>query len=391
MKKLQIAMLSSFYFPHVGGTERYVHDLSYALAKRGHRVTIFSHFPGPVKQDNEDLVQVVRIPAIWGPAYSPILAPQSKKLLAAMDIIHSHAPPFYFLNHAARLRDKPQVLTYHCDIEIPERIGVINLPEAPKRLIDTYFNQSTRLHLKKVDTIVTTTKTYAETSETLKGFTYTVIPIGIHTETFKKHLEQCQEEGCVRKEHEILFVGRLVASKGLWFLLEAMEILKNRGQTAHLTIVGNGEELLALKLFVSSHNLEHMVSFAGQVDDDTLFKLYSSASIFILPSFVRLEAFGIVQLEALSMGVPVIASDIPGVNEVVRKSGGGWLVPPMNSQALADQIQYALQHREERLERARKGQKYVYINNDWSVISEQFENLYYQTIEQKKHKDLTND
>ncbi|MCA1949627.1 MAG: glycosyltransferase family 4 protein [Treponema sp.] len=383
MKKLQIAMLSSFYFPHKGGTERYVHDLSYALAERGHRVTIFSHFPGPVQQDPESMVQVVRIPAVWGPTYSPLLAPQPRGLLRSMDIIHSHAPPFYFLNHAAKMRHIPQVLTYHCDIEIPDRLGAIEIPNEPKQLLDRYFYKSTRLHLKKIDKIVATTKTYAETSETLKEFSYKVIPIGIHTSVYKEKLKQCEDRGCVRKEFEILFVGRLVATKGLWFLLQAMDILKTRGQQAHLTIVGSGEELLSLKLFVSNHKLEEMVTFAGQVEDDELFEYYSSSSLFILPSFVRLEAFGIVQLEALAMGVPLIVSDMPGVNEVIQKTGGGWLVPPKNPEALANQIQYAFQHREERLARARQGQENVFKMYDWSTISSQFEDLYLELIEQK--------
>lgn len=384
MKKLHIAMLSSFYFPHVGGTERYVHDLSQTLAARGHRVTIFSHFPGPAQKENDDLISVVRIPAIWGPAYSPILAPQPKKMLRTMDIIHSHAPPFFFLNHAAKVRAIPQVLTYHCDIEVPERLGLLELPMKPKQLLDRYFYKSTRLHLQKIDRIVATTRSYAETSETLSGFSYTVIPIGIHTAQYREQLEVCKAQGCVRKEQELLFVGRLVATKGLFFLLEAMDILKTRGQPPHLTIVGTGEELLGLKLFVKSHNLEQMVTFTGQVDDETLFRLYSSASLFVLPSFIRLEAFGIVQLEALAMGLPVIASDMPGVNEVVQRSGGGWLVPPKDPEALADCIQYALQHREERLARAQQGQAFVYKEYDWSVISQQFENLYYELLEQKE-------
>jgi glycosyltransferase involved in cell wall biosynthesis len=383
MKRLRIAMLSSFYFPHVGGTERYVHDLSYALAQRGHSITIFSHFPGPVQKEEHSSIKIVRIPAIWGPAYSPILAPQPKRMLINMDIIHSHAPPFFFLNHATKVRGIPHVLTYHCDIEIPERLGPIDLPQEPKKIIDHYFIKSTQLHLKKVDRIVTTTRTYAETSATLAGFPYTVIPIGINTARYKEQLERCRVQGCIRKEQEILFVGRLVATKGLWFLLEAIDILYTRGVKAHFTIVGTGEELLSLKLFVTTHNLEDMVTFAGQVDDQTLSNLYSTASLFILPSFVRLEAFGIVQLEALAMGVPVIASDMPGVNEVVQRSGGGWLVPPKNSEALADIIQYALEHKKERLVRAQQGQEYVFKYYDWSVISEQFENLYYELLEQK--------
>ena len=384
MKKLHIAMLSSFYFPHVGGTERYVHDLSEALAERGHFVTIFSHFPGPVKKATHTQIRIIRIPAVWGPAYSPILAPQPTKDLKSMDIIHSHAPPFFFLNHAAKVRFIPQVLTYHCDIEVPERVGFIDLPSEPKRLLDQYFFKSTRLHLKKIDRIVATTKSYAETSQILSGFPYNVIPIGIHTRVYKEELEKCKAQGCIRKDDEILFVGRLVTTKGLWFLLQAMEILKVRGQTPHLTIVGTGEEALSLKLFVTNHNLERQVTFAGQVDEKELFRLYSAATLFILPSFIRLEAFGIVQLEALAMGVPVIASDMPGVNEVIKRSGGGWLVPPKNPELLAERILYALQHPEERQAKAQEGQKFIFNEYDWSQISRQFENLYYELIETKE-------
>ncbi|HOJ98960.1 MAG TPA: glycosyltransferase family 4 protein [Termitinemataceae bacterium] len=383
MNPLKIAMLSSYYFPHKGGTERYVHDLSHALAKRGHEVTIFSHYPGPAGQYETEPVRVVRVPSLWGPFYSPYLAWLPESQLRRQDIMHSHAPPFYFTNQVSRIKKIPHILTYHCDIEIPEQLGVFKLPGKSKHLLDTYFRKTTEIHLKKVDQIVATTHSYAETSPLLRNYPYRVIPLGIHVERFRKAMEQPEIQKIQRNEREILYVGRLVASKGLVFLIEAAKLLRDAGESFTLTIVGTGEDLLSLKLLVHTYDLEKQVYFAGKVEDNELLHYYKRAAVLVLPSFVRLEAFGIVQLEALAMGTPVIVSDIPGVNEVVRKSQGGYLVPPRDPPALADQLAQALRNPRELRYRAEQGQAYVFSHYDWNTIAGQFEELYYETLQRK--------
>jgi N-acetyllactosaminide 3-alpha-galactosyltransferase len=385
MKKLKIAMLTSYYFPHKGGVERYVDDLSHALAKRGHKVTIFCHYPGPVEQSDHDPVRIVRIPTLWGP-YSPIFSFLPKRQLQSQDILHSHGTPFFFTNQATKITSVPHVLTYHCDIDIPEHIWFFHLSKGLKYFLNHLFEESIKKSIKKVDKIVATTKSYAETSPVLKEYEYTVIPVGIHVDTFKVALQQARLSGIQRETCEILYVGRLVATKGLVFLIEAAKILRNRGQQFKLTIVGIGEDLLSLKLMVHTYDLNDYVTFTGEASQEELYNHYSRATMLVLPSFVRFEAFGIVQLEALAMGLPVIVSDLPGVNEVVNNSQGGWLVPPADPHALADTISYALKHPEEREYRAQQGQAYVYQYYDWDPIASQFEDLYYKMIQEFSQK-----
>jgi len=379
-KKLKIAMLTAFYFPHLGGTERYVDDLSQALAERGHDITIFTAYPGPKGAYDRSGVTVVRVPSLWVP-YAPYAALFPTKKLRAFDIIHSHAPSFFFANQATRLRGIPHVLTYHNDVYLADQFGFFKLPPPSKRMIEKYFHKSAQLSLRKIDAIVATTRSYAESSSVLKNQRYQVIPIGVHLGEFEKAFQRLHLESVRRNPQEVLYVGRLVASKGLVYLIQGAKILKDRRVPFLLTIVGSGEDSLLLKLLVKNLDLEEQVRFMGPVDQETLYRRYAEASVFVLPSIVRLEAFGIVQLEALAMGLPVVVSDLPGVNELVQHSGGGWIVPPRDPEALAQTLAYALNHPEERAQRALQGKEYVRIHNDWRRIAQRFEDLYFGLLE----------
>lgn len=372
-------MLSAFYFPHMGGTERYVDDLSQALADRGHHITIFTAYPGPKGVYDRPGVTVSRVPSLWVP-YAPYAALFPTKKLRAFDIIHSHAPSFFFANQASRLRGIPHVLTYHNDVYLADQFGFFKLPPPSKRMIEKYFHKSAQLSLRKIDAIVATTRSYAESSLVLKNQPYRVIPIGLHLREFEKAYQRLHLEAVRRNPQEILYVGRLVASKGLVYLMQGAKILKDRQVPFLLTIVGSGEDSLLLKLLVKNLGLEERVRFLGSVDQDTLYRCYAEASVFVLPSVVRLEAFGIVQLEALAMGLPVVVSDLPGVNELVTYSGGGWIVPPRDPEALSRTLGYALTHPEERTQRALQGREYVKIHNDWEEIARQFEDLYFELL-----------
>ncbi len=381
MNKLKIAMLSSFYHPHVGGTEKYVEDLSRALAARGHRITVFTHSPGAdLPDDGDDSVRVVRLPSLWLP-YRPYAAILPTRQLREQDLIHSHAPSFYFTNQASRIRNIPHVLTYHCDLDLPDQYGKFTLSKDAKKVIDRYLHKKSLVYLRKIDRIIATTHSYAESSPVLRQVPYEVIPIGIHRGEFTAAAERIRAETIRRDPEEILYVGRLVASKGLVFLIEAAKLLRERGTAFKLTIAGRGEDSLMLKMMVRNYGLENEVRFLGQVSREELYRLYAGAALFVLPSFVRLEAFGIVQLEALAMGLPVVASDLPGVNEVVRNTQGGWLVPPRKPAELADALAYALANTAEREERGRDGRNYVLEHYDWDRVAVRVEDLYNRLLD----------
>jgi rhamnosyl/mannosyltransferase len=131
----------------------------------------------------------------------------------------------------------------------------------------------------------------------------------------------------------LLFVGRLRYYKGLHFLLAALPLLR---RPAHLLLVGIGPEEQRLRALVQALGLDDRVHFLGEVSDAELPAVYRAADVFVLPSHLRAEAFGIVQLEAQAAGLPVVCTELgTGTSYVTQHGITGLVVPPADPPALA--------------------------------------------------------
>lgn len=149
----------------------------------------------------------------------------------------------------------------------------------------------------------------------------------------------------------MLFVGRLVYYKGCNVLIEAFSKVKG----AELTIIGSGELEEELKLQAKKARISNKVHFLSNVDKEKLNHAFKECDVFILPSIMKSEAFGLVQIEAMAYGKPVINTNLPsGVPYVSLDHETGLTVPPNNVQALADAMTWMVEHEEERLEMGRK-------------------------------------
>ncbi len=179
----------------------------------------------------------------------------------------------------------------------------------------------------------------------------------------------------MRRAKIVLFVGRLVLPKGIGYLIRAMPAVLKEVPEAKLVIVGEGEEQKKLVALVRNLALEDKVEFRGYVKFKELVKSYRAASVFVLPSFTRLENFGIVLLEAMACRTPVIASDIPGVRENITKANG-LLFPPRDVDSLADSIITIISDDEKVKRMGEAGRKLVEEKYDWNEIAEQVSKLY---------------
>lgn len=139
---------------------------------------------------------------------------------------------------------------------------------------------------------------------------------------------------------QILYIGRLVPEKGQSVLLEAVSKLARRGHTPRLTLAGDGAIRPRLERLAEELGIASQVTFLGAVGQDDLHELYSSASIFCLPSFA--EGVPVVLMEAMAMGVPVVTTRIAGIPELVEDGRGGLLVAPGRADELADAIERLL-------------------------------------------------
>ena len=153
----------------------------------------------------------------------------------------------------------------------------------------------------------------------------------------------------------ILFVGRLEDRKGLPHLLKAFRLIRKSGPEARLLVVGSGPQEREARRYVATRSLGN-VEFLGRVSDEEKAQLFRTADVYVSPATGR-ESFGIVLLEAMASGAPIVCSDIHGYKGVVQRGRQALLVPPGDSKALAGAITELLEHPEMRARMGASGQE----------------------------------
>ena len=203
---------------------------------------------------------------------------------------------------------------------------------------------------------------------------YTVIPNGIDTAEFLSGAEPLPEfdDGMLN----ILFFGRLEKRKGLRFLLRAFPLVKSAFPNARLIVAGEGTTRAAYQRWVQEHNIRDVV-FTGRVSGEDRARCYASAHVFCAPNTGG-ESFGLVLLEAMASGRPVVASAIPGYRSVVADGIDGMLVPPKDSAALATALCKLLADADMRTSLGHAGRLKA-RRYDWSVIADRVL-AYYQQV-----------
>ena len=159
----------------------------------------------------------------------------------------------------------------------------------------------------------------------------------IHCGVDPNQFSQVQHQGV---GHRLLFVGRLAAVKGLPVLLESLVTIKQRISNVRLTVVGDGPDRSLLEARADELGLSEQVDFVGYQSQAAVRDYLQKTDVFVLPSFA--EGVPVVLMEALMSGVPVVATQIAGVSELVEEGVNGFLVPPSNGERLGDRIQTLL-------------------------------------------------
>jgi glycosyltransferase involved in cell wall biosynthesis len=387
---MKICMLTPYFYPHTGGTEKYVKDLSIQLVKNGHEVTVISNnVPRSKKAKKEEVidgVKVKRLSAIDFLYYLPVTFSFNKKMLEGFDLVHIHCPPHSFIRTLAGRASLPVVATFHCDVTVTGQFFGIPIPKFITHGFESIMDWYARLFMKKVEEIISTSVSYASTSPVIKDLKYNAIPIGVYHDKLDESLKKQGIDPIKDKKKQILFLGRLAANKGVNYLVAAMPKILAAHPDAKLVICGEGEEKASIVALIKKLGLENNITFYGTVNLDVLTSLYSNSSVFVLPSINRLEAFGIVQLEAMACHTPVVASDIPGVNSVMDIGKSGLLVPKENPEALADAIIRIIGNPELIAQMGKRGRELVETKYDWPIISKEVEAVYRKAIAKKKGK-----
>ncbi len=352
---MRILTTLTYYRPHYSGLTIYAERLARALVRRGHKVTVLtSRYDRslPAREDR-DGVQVIR-PHVLTHVSKGVLMPTmffwAWVSIRHADIVHLHLPQLdaAYIALISRLLNKPVVLTYHCDLLLPQ--GFIH------SIANQVSHLANNISLGLSNRVVVNTLDYAENSAFLRRYLPKIgaipTPVELATTTQADVERLKQKTGLEPGQPVIGMVARLAAEKGVEYLVEAMpEILKTHS-SAHVLHVGQyqnvlGEEEYATKLRPMIEALGNHWTFMGILPADELSALYKLCDVTVLPSTNSTESFGIVQVESMASGTPVVASNIPGVREPVKLTGMGRLVPPADAHALAEGINDVLDHPEQ--------------------------------------------
>jgi len=225
------------------------------------------------------------------------------------------------------------------------------------------------------DGVVTVTEDLRSRALALSGRQGHVIPHGLKLRDAHR-LEPAAARaalGLPRDVPLVLFVGRLLALKGVHHLIRAMVEVGARCPDARLVVVGGGEELPSLTRLGGELGLADRVVFAGERSHEDVIRFMRAADVFVLPSLT--EAFGIVLLEAMSCGLPVVASNVKGIPSLISDGQNGFLVPPRDEGALARTITRVLTDPEERAVFARTNVQKA-MTYAWPVIADRFLRLW---------------
>jgi phosphatidylinositol alpha-mannosyltransferase len=362
---LKIGIVSPYGYPHPGGVNEHVRHAYESMRRMGHDAWIITSKYG---KEREDEGRVIRLGTGYAfPANGSMgrvtlgwrFKQQARDLLAEhrFDILHFHEPFVPFLSPTVLDQsDTVNIATFHA-------FGGFS----PSYWVGKWF--AGRLNDKLHGRIAVSGAARHFISRYFPG-DYRIIPNGVDLDRFAD-AEPFEElrDGTIN----ILFVGRFEERKGLIHLLRAYHRLRKRHVDARLLIIGSGPKQREYHRFIGLRQIRD-VEFLGRVSDDAKARYFASADIFCAPATGQ-ESFGIVLLEAMAAGVPIVASDIHGYKNVVQRGVQGLLVEPKNHRALAAAL-YRLSNDEDLRHRMGEEGRAKAPEYSWDSVSERIVDFY---------------
>ncbi len=336
---MRVLHFGRFYNDKFGGLERHVDALLHGLNVHCDADNLVAHDHWASTVIEAAGYTVYKTPSL-GKVAGTALCPAMPWLARALhrehryDLVHLHFPdPMAHLASAFLPRSVKRVITWHSDIVRQKRL---------LRLYRPFLNRI----LNQADAIIIPTPRHLESSEQLRACRHPerihVVPFGLDYEPFDKAARSQAAIGALRArlagDAPLLFtVGRHVYYKGLEFLIRAMADIPR----AVLVVGGDGPLTPSLEALTETLGLTARIRFVGRIPDAELPLYYHACDIFCMPSVAPAEAFGLVQLEAMACGKPVVCCELHnGVTHVNRDGETGLVVPPRDPQALAMAINH---------------------------------------------------
>lgn len=325
---MKVLHLGKFYPPAKGGMETILALICERTAQQVTNRVLVANTRAATVEERYGAIDVLRVAAI-ARVGAVAVCPRMPFDLARdeADIIVLHEPnPMALVAYFLARPTGRLVVWYHSDVI------------RPSWRYRLFYRPFLRFALSRAVRIVVSSPALGASAPELQEFQTkcTVIPFGIELRTpgSADVDTRAQEIRRHTKQPIVLFVGRLVPYKGVDVLLDALSKLD-----ATAMIVGDGPERAALEAQAHALGISGGVTFLGSVGDEELAALYRACDVFVLPSVTRQEAFGVVQLEAMAAGKPVVSTDVgTGVGWVNRDGETGFVVPPRDAVALRDAL-----------------------------------------------------
>jgi len=339
---MKIALVSPYDFAYPGGVASHITNLDSQLQRLGHDVRVIAPASRAVNTFGDRFLPIGRprsLPSsgsIVRITLSVTLADHIRRVLdqEKFDIVHLHEPFMPMLCSAVlRFSETVNVGTFHACEGVPGYY--FGWPVTPFLI---------RRRARKLGGRIAVSRPALEYARHHLPGEYEIIPNGVDTRHFNPAVLPFEEYRDGKRN--LLFVGRLEKRKGLAYLLRAYARVKKEMPGTRLIVVGMGTRLRKrYERFVAQHGLQGDVVFKGFVSYDDLARYFRTADVYCSPATGH-ESLGVVLLEGLASGTPVVASDIPGYSTVISNGQDGLLFPPRDSGRLADCLLQVLNDRD---------------------------------------------
>lgn len=345
---MKILTALTYYRPHISGLTIYTERLAKALVRRGHEVTVLTsqYDPTTPREEVDQGVRIIRVPVLFRVSKGvimPAIGFTATRLVRENEVIHLHLPQFDAAGIAlrGRLLRKPTVLTYHCDLKLPP--GLFNI------MANYAVHIMNHIAALSAHRIITYTPDYAQNSPYTKRYynkVETILPpVELPNCTQEKIKDFASLNDLDNRKPVIGMAARFASEKGVEILLDALPRILEVHPNAMVLYAGQyqdvlGEEEYAHRLFpiIEEYRARGKWRFVGVLSPTEMAAFYPNLDVLVVPSLNSTESFGLVQIEAMMNGVPVVASDLPGVRQPVGITGMGRIFPVGDSIGLASAL-----------------------------------------------------
>jgi len=369
---MKICLVSDPYYPYPSGVSEYTHYLAKYLRRFGHTVKILTtHYKDEIYEPD-----VVRVGKVFYIPMNKSFATLSvgldiplrvKRFLEQekFDVVHTMGPfppsiSFFALHYSKSLN----ITTFHSTGFKYYRAG------------SYIFRKLFKKYIKKLHGLIAVSETPRDTFMPYIPGDYKIIPNGIDLEKFHPDVLPLPE--LREKRYKILYLGRLDRRKGLIELLNALPLIKNEIKKILLIVVGKGPLEYECKKLVKEMNLSDAVIFRGYAKSEVIPSYYASCDVYCSPALGG-ESFGIVLLEGMAVGKPVVASRIPGYDRVITDGYNGLFFDPHKPEDIAQKVIRVLKDKDLRERLINNGKEFV-KEYSWFNVAKKIEGFYIEKL-----------